>query len=102
MLLLFLQRGLRHEDGEVAVLKADLFYGVVKPLADALPDAERPGPEDVASGHVVVLDHLRLGDHLRKHSHGCHHFSHYTHSWTQIYPSTNTVKRENLAEINFH
>lgn len=56
---------LRNKDGEVAILDAhssDLLADVV---ADGVPHGVGPRPQDVAARHVVVLNHLPLGDHLR-------------------------------------
>ena len=64
MRLLLLQGGLRDEHGEVAVLHAQLLDAPVEELLDGLPDGVGPGPQHVAAADVVVLDHLRFGDHL--------------------------------------
>lgn len=64
MVLFGLEGSLRHEHGEVGVLHPNPFDFAVEGLLDDLPDFVGPGPQDVAPGHVVVLDHLRLDDYL--------------------------------------
>ena len=69
---LLLQGGVGDKDREVDVLEAHLFNFSVEPGLDPLPDGEGPGAQHVAPAHVVVLDHLRLGDHLEKRSNNLH------------------------------
>jgi len=62
--LLLLKGSVRHEHREVRVFHTELLDLTVEELLDALPDVVGPGAQDVAAAHVVVLDHLRLGDDL--------------------------------------
>ena len=64
VILLSFKSVCRDEHREVAVLKAEFLDLGVKPVWDALPDAERPRPQDVAATDVVILNHLRLRYHL--------------------------------------
>ncbi|GET87838.1 prolyl-tRNA synthetase, putative [Leishmania tarentolae] len=64
MVLLPLQAAARHEHREVAVLHAKLLDLPPKKPLHALPHVVCPGTDNVAPGHVVVLDHLRLRDHI--------------------------------------
>lgn len=52
---------LRHKYGEVSVLDAELPELGAEEVPDAVPDAVRPRPQDVAAGDVVVVYHLRCG-----------------------------------------
>mmetsp|Transcript_6675 Transcript_6675/g.22987 ORF Transcript_6675/g.22987 Transcript_6675/m.22987 type:complete len:376 (-) Transcript_6675:559-1686(-) len=60
VVLLLVQHALRDEKREVAVLHAEGLDLPVEPLVDGVPDAVRPGPEDVATRDLVVADHLAL------------------------------------------
>lgn len=62
--LLLLQDCARHKDREVAVLDSQLLDSFVQPVTDVLPDRERPGTQNVAATHVIVLDHLSFSDYL--------------------------------------
>lgn len=62
--LLLLQDGARHEDREVAVLDSQILDSLVQPVSNVLPDRERPGTQNVAATHIVVLDQFSFGDHL--------------------------------------
>jgi len=92
VILLLLQRGLRNEDWEVAVLNSQLLDLSVKECLkifrhlnkemrkrssflltkkkiqvnlNSLPNGIRPRPEDVTTGHIVVFEHFGFGDDLR-------------------------------------
>lgn len=64
VVLLLLQNSGRHKHGEVGVLDAQLLDLDVEPLLDLLPHKVGGGSHDVAAGHVVVVQHLSLGDNL--------------------------------------
>jgi len=53
------------EAGEVRVLHTKLLDLAVEETLDLLPDGVGPRPEHIAAAHVVVFNHLRLGDDLR-------------------------------------
>jgi len=65
MFFLGLQRISRDEHRKVAVLKAELLDLGIKPVGDALPDAERPRTQHVTSTDIIVLDHFGLCYDLR-------------------------------------
>ncbi|MPC32823.1 hypothetical protein E2C01_026154 [Portunus trituberculatus] len=59
------ERGLAgHKEWEIGVFHAQLLDLAVQEGPDGVPDGEGPGPQDVAAGHVVVLNHLCFSDHL--------------------------------------
>mmetsp|Transcript_36659 Transcript_36659/g.77819 ORF Transcript_36659/g.77819 Transcript_36659/m.77819 type:complete len:307 (+) Transcript_36659:821-1741(+) len=64
VVLFRLQSPLGDEQRKIRVLYAQLLDLTVKPLLDLLPNEESPGSEDVAAGHLIVLDHLRTDNHL--------------------------------------
>mmetsp|Transcript_77439 Transcript_77439/g.185623 ORF Transcript_77439/g.185623 Transcript_77439/m.185623 type:complete len:295 (-) Transcript_77439:581-1465(-) len=55
---------LRDEHWEVAVLYPQELDLAVKPPLDLLPEFVRPGPQDEAAFHWVLLDKLTFPDHL--------------------------------------
>ena len=64
MRLLFLQNWARDKDREIAVFDAEFLDLFVEPATDRLPDRIGPRPQDVATAHVVVFNHLSFGDNL--------------------------------------
>lgn len=62
--LFLLQGSLGDKHGEVAVLYAQLLNFPVKEVFNCLPDGVGPRPQHVAAAHIVILDHLCLGDDL--------------------------------------
>ena len=58
--LLPFQSSLGHEHGKVAVLDPHLLDLPVEEVDNGLPNFVRPRTEDVATAHIVVLNHFGL------------------------------------------
>lgn len=61
---LLLEGRLRNEDWKVGVFDTELLDFLIEELLDFLPNTVGPWTNNVASGDVVILDHLGFFDYL--------------------------------------
>lgn len=64
VLLFFVEGSFSDEHGEVSVLDTESLESRVHEALNLFPDEVRTGSEDVASRDIVVLNQVRLSDHL--------------------------------------
>ena len=62
--MLFFMPCLGDKNWKIAILHAQFLDLVIKESLDRLPDGVGPWPQDVASRHVIILEHLCLDDDL--------------------------------------